>query len=569
MPIKALAKEINQHFAYMSEKERLLFLDTGRGADPIFLSFCLTYRDGDRSLIGAMYDVALRQKGLVVSSVAALRRRIAASGDKEALSLLDRLAERKTQLANLLNTRAQDAGLWRKKAEELQQQVNEIERELARRSNALAEDKRLAEAGWRDVQKALANDEAAVEFVRFPFHSGKRWTGRSYYVALVLTPESKSAPDLVLLGEAEKLESVPLRDYREQTQLRGPPSGNTASTSYEAFWKPLQNALDQTKAKRIFLSPDGLLNVVSWGVIQTPDGQRLLDKYDLRIVSNTKDILRPRNASAAQSAVLIGNPRFDLEEGEQREIDQALQKARDSKVAVASLARGLLSRDQRAASLQPLPGTQEELQAVRSLLQRSGWRVELYSEERALEEVVKRVPTPRILHLATHGFFLPDQEHQQDAARAGLPSREEDPMLRSGLFLAGANRTLRRAPRSPDLEDGVLTAYEASGLNLEGTELVVLSACETGLGGIKNGEGVFGLRRALQVAGAEAVLMSLWSVPDQETKELMSLFYQKWLSGSDKHQALRQAQLELRAKVRARYGQDLPFYWGAFVLVGR
>ncbi len=120
-----------------------------------------------------------------------------------------------------------------------------------------------------------------------------------------------------------------------------------------------------------------------------------------------------------------------------------------------------------------------------------------------------------------------------------------------------------------DLDDGILTAYEATQLNLQGTELVVLSACETALGEVKTGEGVFGLRRALQEAGAEAVMMTMWTVPDQETRELMTMFYRKWLAGEDKHQALREAQLEMRKRVTAHEGIDLPRLWGAFVLVGR
>jgi len=113
----------------------------------------------------------------------------------------------------------------------------------------------------------------------------------------------------------------------------------------------------------------------------------------------------------------------------------------------------------------------------------------------------------------------------------------------------------------------VLTVYEATGLNLQGAELVVLSACDTGLGQVKNGEGVFGLRRAFEEAGAQAVLMSLWPVPDQERQELMTRFYTQWLSGKDKFEALREAQLKERGIVKKRYGQDLPFHWGAFVLV--
>jgi len=246
-------------------------------------------------------------------------------------------------------------------------------------------------------------------------------------------------------------------------------------------------------------------------------------------------------------------------------------KPEESKALVASawVAGGLRSRDQEGGALHALPGTQVELDSVRSLLKKRRWQVATYTGAAALEETVKRVEHPRVLHLATHGFFLTDQVRLRTEIAADLPSGSEDPMLRSGLFFAGANRALSGAPSPMDLEDGVLTAYEATGLNLQGTELVVLSACDTGLGQVKSGEGVFGLRRAFQEAGAESVLMSLWAPPDRETQELMTLFYHKWLSGMDKHEALRAAQLEMRRRVEARYGHDLPFYWGAFVLVGR
>ena len=143
-------------------------------------------------------------------------------------------------------------------------------------------------------------------------------------------------------------------------------------------------------------------------------------------------------------------------------------------------------------------------------------------------------------------------------------------MLRSGLYFAGADRTLAGNASPPDLDNGILTALEAGNLNLTGTQLVVLSACNTGQGDVENGEGVFGLRRGLEEAGAQSVLMTLWSVPDKETLELMQLFYGKWLSGTEVHQALKEAQLEVRQKVKVEHdGKDLPYYWGAFVLVGR
>jgi CHAT domain-containing protein len=188
----------------------------------------------------------------------------------------------------------------------------------------------------------------------------------------------------------------------------------------------------------------------------------------------------------------------------------------------------------------------------------------------ALKQAVTRARGPRLLHIATHGFFLTDEQLTATAAAQGHKANlDVDPMLRSGLFFAGADRARAGDASVAGADDGVLTAYEASQLNLVGTELVVLSACETGLGKELNSDGVFGLRRGLQVAGAESVMMSMWSVPDRETQELMALFYAKWLKGLDKPEALRQAQLEEREVVRKRYGKDLPYYWGAFVLVGR
>jgi CHAT domain-containing protein len=216
-----------------------------------------------------------------------------------------------------------------------------------------------------------------------------------------------------------------------------------------------------------------------------------------------------------------------------------------------------------------LPATAVEVQSIASLLRTKNWQVAIYQQDNALEEAVKAAQHPRMLHLATHCFFLSDQQVKQTQSLLDQPAGWEDPMLRSGLFFAGADRVLAGDPPLADAGNGVLTAYEATTLSLQGAELVVLSACETGLGESQNGEAVFGLQRALQEAGAETVLMSMWPVPDREKQELMTLFYQKWLGGEDKHEALREAQSELRATVKARYGGDLAYYWGAFVLVGR
>jgi CHAT domain-containing protein/Tfp pilus assembly protein PilF len=559
-----LRGQFEQQFTYMSEKERLLFLDKVSDVFPTYLNFCLAYREQDPSLVGRMYDTLLWEKGLVASSITSLRAQIAATGDKDALVVFEQLTTKKTQLATLLTAEPDDREAWRKNVEQLQQETNDMEKELVRRSSTLAENKKLAQVTWRDVQKALGKDEAAIEFVRFRFHDSKHLTETADYVALIVTSETTTAPALVKLGDAKVFEGAPLDDYRRRAGLSEDLVGVAQPSFYQAFWKPLESALNGKQ--RIYISPDGVLNQVALGIVPAADGRLLIEKYDLRLVSSTKDILRERRTPAADTAVLVGAPQFDLDEAKQRELVQSLNKkgAGTQPVLVAS-ASGVRSGDLQRGGLTPLPGAQVELQQVGSLLTKNHWRVETYSGEDALEETVKQVHGPRVLHLATHGFFLSDEER----SKGSRPTRAEDPMLRSGVYFAGANRVISRVPSAPDLDDGILTAYEASGLNLQGTELVVLSACDTGLGDIKNGEGVFGLRRALQEAGAESVLMSLWAVRDRETRELMTLFYNNWLSGMDKHEALRAAQLEMRRKVKARYGRDLPNYWGGFVLVGR
>jgi tetratricopeptide (TPR) repeat protein len=320
-----LRGQFEQQFTYMSERDRLLFLDKVSGFFPTYLSFCRAYQRQDPSLADRMYDTVLWQKGLIAGSITSLRAQIAATGDKQTVALFEQLAAKKTQLATLLTAEPEDRAVWRKNVEQLEQETNDMEKDLVRRSSILAEKKKLAQITWHDVQKALEKDEAAVEFVRFRWHDGKRLTETAEYVALIVTSETTSAPTLVKLGEAKTLEAGPIKDYRRRT---GPSqaSGVVARPSfYEAFWKPLESALNGKQ--RIYISPDGVLNEVALGIVPAAAGGRLLiEKYDLRLVSSTKDILRERRTPAADTAVLVGAPQFDLDEAKQRELAQSLYK---------------------------------------------------------------------------------------------------------------------------------------------------------------------------------------------------------------------------------------------------
>ena len=560
---KNLTHQFQYNFTYMSEQDKLRFLETVRGVFTLYLSFCFQYRDRLPDAASTMYDLVLLQKGLVAESVASFRARVAATGDVQAIQLLNQITGLRAEVARLRADPASITPDSRGKADQIEKEANRAERELVKLSSAAAERSRISNVTWHDVQKSLSPGEAAVEFVRFIQEDGVRRTGAAPYVALVLT-SANASPALVYLGDAAEIETNVLQDYWQR--IEGTEVPGSGARFYQKLWKPLEPKL--AGATRVYVSPDGLLNQISLAAVPTDRGNLLIEAFDVRVVLSTKDLLRGKHPAATRTAVLIGDPRFDLSEAEQRaamasqnhaDHGDATRKAQ-FKTTSATLSR---SAEDAQRTLPRLPATGDEVRSIGKLMETSGWRVEIATGSSALKQTIEQVNGPRVLHVATHGFF-----NRPTTIRIGDSEQGEDAMLHSGLFFAGANRALRGAASPDDLDDGILTAYEATSLNLQGTELVVLSACETGLGESFTGEGVFGLRRALQEAGAQTILMSMWKVPDAETQILMTSFYKKWLSGMDKHAALTEAQLELRKDVMNRWQEDRPHDWAAFVLVG-
>ena len=212
-----------------------------------------------------------------------------------------------------------------------------------------------------------------------------------------------------------------------------------------------------------------------------------------------------------------------------------------------------------------LPGTAEEVKKIKKQFELNKVPAAVFTQTAASEENLKALSgnSPQILHIATHGFFLPEQEKKSDdivTNNQNAYTLANDPLLRSGLILSGGNHVWSGKTPIEGVEDGIATAYEISQLNLSNTELVVLSACETALGDVRGSEGVFGLQRAFKMAGVKKMIVSLWQVPDKETAELMTSFYNYWLKGKTIEQAFAQAQSDMRKKYS-------PYYWAAFVLV--
>ena len=225
------------------------------------------------------------------------------------------------------------------------------------------------------------------------------------------------------------------------------------------------------------------------------------------------------------------------------------------------------------AGFDDLPGSKSQIDKISDLLKQYGWKVSKHLGAGASEENVKKINSPSVLHIATHGFFLPEEklpikiDVEQDNKTEPYKNTLQNSLFRSGLALAGANNTIIDSLQHDVMqlgykEDGILTAFEAGNLNLNNTELVDLSACETGLGQVITGEGVYGLQRAFRMAGAKSLIMSLRPVNDEATQLLMSSFYRLWSSGMGKQEAFRAAQQELKKTFPA------PYFWGGFVMTG-
>lgn len=392
----------------------------------------------------------------------------------------------------------------------------------------------------------------------------------AHYAAYVLRRDGP--PSWVELGGAPLID----RHINELRAALSNPSSTsalqTARALDEKVMQPIRKLLGETR--RLFISPDGALNLVPFGALVDEQNRFLIEHYTVTYLTSGRDLLRlETHMQSGEAPTIIANPVFG-------------SVAKDN--PPASEQHGSMQRSINFlnVSFNPLPGTAGEAKAISMVIP----GVKVLTEAQATEAAIKQVKTPRILHVATHGFFLPAQQPQRVEETRGIElitsslstvGRAENPLLRAGLALAGANQR-----QGGGGEDGVLTALEVAGLNLWGTKLVVLSACETGVGEVTDGAGVYGLRRALVLAGAESQVMSLWPVSDEATLDLMVEFYKRLQAGDGRTEALRRVQLEMLGSGEVRQSSESrgiqaeiksnmkvakrshPFYWASFISIG-
>ena len=506
----------------------------------------------------------LQFKGRTLDATAESMTRLRRNLDERGRQLFDQLTELIARMSKLSldGPGTLPIETYRRQLDELSAEKERLQTDLSRRSAGF--DQAIRPVRLEDVQQAIDTSDVLVEWIRFipfdPRHAGPRDVRRAaHYAAFLIVRDA--TPMVVDLGDADAIEQA-VAGLRDRLSTgSGVVRPQEARAVFDLVVRPLLAPLARLKADpaRLLLSPDGALNLIPFATLVDEQGEFLGQRFEISYLTSGRDLLRlvaPAEPARDEATVFAAIDFGGRPAG--RNIPET---------AGARTARSV-DFDRAAMRFKPLNQTGVEALLIQQLLKLDDAHV--VTGHDASETRIKRLHGPRILHVATHGFFLSDRPSRDRddispnpvfsadfASMAGISG--ENPLLRSGLALAGAN-----ARQSVDGEDGILTAAEAAQLDLQGTQLVVLSACETGSGEIVNGEGVYGLRRALTLAGARSQLVSLWKVDDGTTEALMGEYYRRLTLGEGRAHALAAAQRMVRDDPRTA----APYFWAAFLPIG-
>ncbi|MDC0201903.1 CHAT domain-containing protein [Flavobacteriales bacterium] len=498
--------------------------------------------------IKELYNILCFLKGRELSRNSSVTSNIYKSGNKELINLHANWISVNKRIASAYETTLEKRKSLGIEIDKLQDEADNLERQLVKRSTVFASIQR--DYSFNDIISHLEYGELYIDIVSVP----------DYYAYVI--QKGDTIPQLIYLGSASYFDSI-YNNYsiytsnpRNKVSVADISNGNTC---YKDFFGNLEPYLADVST--IYFSPEGVYNKINPNVLyDAKSSSFLIDKYDIVHVSNVEDFVRQKKNIQLYErpddlyAVLIGNPTFLLGEEEVVLATNEYQTRSINQDELDSLQRG---------TLVPLPGTQKEINLIFKNLKSKGWNVDTICGVNATETRVKSIESPKVLHIATHGFFYPDIKYVKENKFLSMDNKKavDNPMNRSGLVFAGGQNTADGDILAND--NGWLTSSEASLLNLRGTELVVLSACETGVGDVQNGKGIYGLQRAIRIAGAESIIMSMWSVNDKVTQELMTYFYDYWI---DKNMSKKEAFNKAQQTIREKYKH--PYYWGAFIMLG-
>lgn len=541
---RAQQKLLSDVLSFTSERQRLAFQQTTK---PYQLF-------GTLGSARELAETVLRQKGVVLDSLLEDRLVAEASADPKQRQIIEQLGQAKQRMTQLVIEVPPDSSdetrrQREKEKEKLSSQIEQLEGSLARSTAGLGRGRRALSVTVEQVKAALPKQAALVELVRYGHYTGKS-KEEARYGAVVI--DGNREPQWVSLGAADEIEKN-IRLYKKAVREKADDAAMSTllRALHDQLWAPIEKILPND-SETIIVSPDAELSFISFATLLMADNRFVSEKYSIRYVASGRDLLRDTKPAAVPTTTMriFANPDFAGGTG---------APVRENADAIAL--RSVEMRDLENLSLPNLPGTEKESAALEARARQSGWQPEVILGANATEAELRKTNSPRILHLATHGFFLPERHAAVSPDARGATEVYKgkllNPMQRSGLALTGAQRTFQSWMRgeAPDPEnDGVVTAEEVGGLKLNGTWLVALSACDTGSGEAKAGEGVMGLRRGFIQSGARNLLMTLWPISDETTVQIMTDFYDAAFKTNDAPQALADAQRDWLVKLRREKG---------------
>jgi len=535
-----LKDQINQNFEMLITDEKELFVlkvgESFRLSNSMYLAL------KDTSLYGNIFDNVIALKSIALQSNQYMNDLLSSIGRQKLKDRYNNILAKKKELESLLIAQSKNEPRLKK----LSDSIYFSERHFIEEINQFREFQPfdITTMKWKDIRNSLHENEVAIEFINCP--ANPCLTGNNKYYALILMPNIDS-PKLVSLFDEEDLQD--LLEFKGDIfdGINRLYSDSSFIKLYNCIWKPIKPFIDQSD--KIYISLSGILHKISFPALTINEANviHILSSTRLLTSRDYSDELRTKNA------VLFGDINYNLpEDGTSNPSNNSNRNINFS-----------IYRSLKLNRFQALPGTGIEINEINKILNQHQFHVFTYTGHGATEKSFREITSylPTIIHVATHGFYFPEERSIMASDivfdNTNYNMTIENPMFRSGLLFAGANSI----NKTSFLNDGVLTANEIAGLDLTDVEIVVLSACETGLGDIRGSEGVFGLQRAFKLAGANSLVMSLWKIPDKQTSELMKLFYQNYLSGLSAQEALTKAQDTIRKKYPA------PFYWAAFFVI--
>lgn len=576
-------KRILDFYSATSERQQNAYSDLKRGV----ISLGYSYFNISQNMQAWAYDNSLFMKGLQLQTANNLITYLYSSANTIILSKFKDYQEVKSSLSRLYSNNANNSS----QIEYLETRAEELEKYLSSSSSEFRDFLNSFQTNYVEIKKKLSKNQVSIEFIDFQWNDGKLFTNIFYYTAIIVRPEW-TFPKMVILCQSTDLEKVinsgalnkntsyinsiysiyqldekcssikTPTSLKRSNKLGVEPAQNGSELQknlYELIWQPIDSLL--IGAKTIFYSPSGLLHRINLSAIPLNSQKRFGDIYELHLLSSTKQLAFSTEIKQTENKrhiLIMGNINYDADS---TSIFKANQSYKNKNID-SYLTRNIEYTNNSVWS--SLANTGSEVNSIASI-SKNIFQTDLLQENQATEEAFYQYiqKEPKIIHLATHGFFYESPIDTLSIKRnEPIFINSTNALIRSGLVLAGANHVWQGKPKPQNQEDGILTAYEISLLNLRNTELVVLSACETGLGDIKGSEGVFGLQRAFKIAGAKNLIMSLWQIPDYATSKLMEAFYGYYLS--DK-KSIPIAFNEAIKQMQKIYKE--PYYWAGFVLV--